>query len=117
MRGVMVDLLGKHGAHDTNVVGDAADVRKQLAYLLSRFAELLEAILRTETDERFALQLRDLLPLGERFRHLLLMHLGEFGFVVKRLQMRWAARLIEEDDPLRLGSMMQRIDYTAPAPG
>ena len=76
-------------------------------------AEFLEAVLRAEADQRLALQLRDLLALGERFRHGLAVHLGELRLVVEGLQVRRAARLIEEDDALGLGRMMQRIDRAA----
>ena len=69
VRRIVIDLLGPHRADDADVVGDAADVREELADLLAGLAELLEAVLRAEADQRLALQLRDLLALGERFRH------------------------------------------------
>ncbi len=107
---VVIDLLGTHGAHDAEVVGHAAHVRKQRAHLLAGLAELAEGVLRPEARQFAALKLRDLLTLGERFRHGLVMHGRQLRLIVEGLQMRRAARLVEEDDPLRLGRMMQRID-------
>ena len=103
VRRVVIDLLGPHRADDADVVGDAADVREQLADLLAGLAELLEAVLRAEADQLLALQLRDLLALGERLRHRLAVHLGELGLVVEGFEVRRAAGLVEEDDALGLG--------------
>jgi hypothetical protein len=89
--GVVIDLLGPHGAHDADIVGHAADVRKQRADLLAGFAELLKRMLRAETGQALALELRDLLPGGEGVRHGLAGHLGELGFVVEGFQVRGAA--------------------------
>ena len=75
------------------------------------FAELLERMLRAEAGQALALELRDLLPGGEGVRHGLAGHLGELGFVVEGFQMRGAAGLIEEDDALSLGRMMQGVDH------
>src|SRR5439155_13725549 len=69
---VMIDLLGEHRANNADLVGDTADVRKQLGNLLAGLAEFLEAVLGAEADERLPLQLGDLLSLGEGLRHLLL---------------------------------------------
>ena len=71
----------------------------------------LKAVLRAEADQRLALQLRDLLSLGEGFRHGLAVHFGELGFVVEGFQVRRAAGLVEEDDALGLGGVMQRVDH------
>ena len=71
-------------------------------HLLPRFAELLEAVLRPEAHQLPALQLRDLLPLRERLRHRLAVHLGQLRLVVERLEVRGPARLIQEDDALGL---------------
>ena len=101
--GVVIDLLGPHGADDADVVGDAADVGEQRADLLAGFAEFLERMLGAEADEALALQLGDLLPLGEGVRHGLAAQFGELGLVVEGFQVRRAAGLIEEDDALGLG--------------
>src|SRR5581483_3807225 len=111
MRGVVIDLLGPHGADDADVVRHAADVGEQAYHLLSRFAELLELVLRAEAFQLFALQLCDLLALGERFGHALAVHLRQLRLVVERLQVRGAAGLVEKDDALRLGGEVQRIYY------
>jgi len=61
-------------------------VREERAHLLAGLAELLEAVLRSETDQRAPLELRDLLALGHRLGHWLAVHLAEFRLVVERLQ-------------------------------
>ena len=63
----------------------------------------LKPMLRAEADQLLALQLRDLLALGEGFRHGLAVHLGELGLVVESFEMRRAAGLVEEDDALGFG--------------
>src|SRR6185436_19324038 len=87
----------------------------QLAHPLPGFPERLKLMLRPKADERLALQLRNLLPFGERIRHGLAMHFGEFRFVVERLNMRRPARLIEKNHALGFSRMMQRLHHAAPA--
>ena len=62
---IVIDLLGPHGAHDADIVGHAADVRKQFADFLAGLAELLESVCGPKQFSSLALQLRDLLPFGE----------------------------------------------------
>ena len=71
-----------------------ADLRKQFAHLLAGLAVLLKLVLRPEAGQRLPAKLRDLLPLGEGFRHRLAMHLGELRLVIERLQMGRPARLV-----------------------
>ena len=94
--GIVVDLLGPHRADDADLVGDAADVREQLADLLPGLAELLEAVLRPEALQLLALELGDRLALGERLGHRLAVHLGELRLVVERLEVRRPAGLIQD---------------------
>ncbi len=108
--GIVVDLLGPHGADDADVVGDAADVGEERADLLSGFAEFLEGMLGAEAGEALALQLGDLLAGGKGIGHGLAGHFGELGFVVEGFEVGGAARLIEEDDALGFGGMMERVD-------
>ena len=65
---------------------------KDLAHLLAGFAEFLKRMLRSEAVECLALQLRDRLSLGERFGHWLVVHFGQFRFVVEGFQVRWRHR-------------------------
>ena len=60
------------------------------------------------------LQLGDRLPLGERFRHRLAVHLGQRRAVVERFQMRHAAGHVQADDPLDL-LLELRLDRAGPA--
>ena len=83
---------------------------KEVADLQPVLAVLLEPVLRTETDQRLALQLRDLLAFGEALRHPFAVQLGELRLIVEGLQVRWAAGLVEKDDALGLGCVMQRIN-------
>ena len=46
----------------------------------------LKSMLRPEADQRSALELRDLLALGERLRHAFAVHGGELRLVVERLR-------------------------------
>src|SRR5438874_6348231 len=100
MGGIVVDGLRFHGANDAYVIGDRANLRKDLGDLLAVLAEFLELMLWTEAVELLPLQLRDWLPLGKGFGHRLPMHLGELGSIIKCLQMRWTARHVEIDDAL-----------------
>ena len=104
VRGIVIDLLGPHGAHDADIVGDAADVRKQLADLLAGFAELLEVVLRSEADQlRLPCSCAICWPLVNDSGMGLPFIFGELGLVVEGFQMRRAAGLIEEDDALGFG--------------
>ena len=85
--GVVVDLLGPHRSHDARLVDDAADVRKQLADDLPRFAERLEAVRRSEAGQPLSLELRDLLSSRERLGHCFARHVGKLRLVVECLEM------------------------------
>src|SRR6185369_7785116 len=76
---------------------------------------MLKIKLRPETFQLFALQLGDLLSLGQRFRHGFSGHLSKGRLVVERLEMGWATRLVQIDDPLGFSGVVKRIDYSAPA--
>ena len=65
-------------------------------------------MLRSEADQLRALKLGDRHALGERLGHRLPVHPGQCRLVVERLQVRRAAGHVEVDDPLDLGSEMQR---------
>jgi hypothetical protein len=75
----VIDLLGVHRANDAEVISHGADLREQRADFLTRPTEALKLELRSLTAEFFALQLRNLLPLGERARHRLAMHGRQLG--------------------------------------
>ncbi len=96
-----------------NLVGDRAEVGKQLANLLPRLAEPLEAELRREAIQLRPLKLGDRLALGERLRHRLAVEFGQLRLVVEGFQVRRPARLVEPDHPLCLGRKVQRIDHSA----
>ncbi len=117
VRRVVVDRLGHHGPDDADLVGDAPDVREELADLLARLAELLERVLRREALERLPLELRDRHPRRERAGHRLAVHLGELRLVVERLQVRRPAGHAEEDDPFRLRREVRRVDHPSPVIG
>ena len=85
--GVVVDLLGPHRSHDARLVDDAADVRKQLADDLPRFAERLEAVRRSQAGQPLSLELRDLLSSRERLGHCFARHARELRLVVECLEM------------------------------
>jgi hypothetical protein len=60
---------------------------KQLAYLKPRFAEPLKSMLWPKANQLLALQLGYLLSLGERLRHRLAVHLGQFRLWIERFEM------------------------------
>ena len=62
----MVDRLGDHRADDADVVGDAAEMRKENGHFLAGLAELAKAVLRRQASELFALELSDRLAARER---------------------------------------------------
>src|SRR5262249_41996680 len=97
-------------ADDAEIVGDAADLREQLADFLAGFPEFFECVLGTEAEKLRVLKLRDLLAPGERFRHRLAVHFGELWFVVEGFEVRRSAGLIEKNHALRLRGVMQGID-------
>ena len=71
----------------------------------------LNFVLRRETGEHLGpLELGDLLAFGHGLGHGLATLIAEFGLVVESLQMRGAARLVEENDALGFGRMVQGID-------
>ena len=87
VRRIVVDLLGHHRAHDADVVRDAADMRQQRRHVLSGLAVTLERMLRRQNLQLLALELGDLLSLGDRLGHGLAVELLQHRFVVEQLQM------------------------------
>ena len=119
----MIDLLGLHRAHDADVVCDAADVRQEIADRLLRLAKFAERGLRPEAQQLFALQLRDWLTFGERFRHRLAVHRGEVVSVLARaggIRIRTNARAREEGsvgELVAVESLLNRSTYYARVSG
>ena len=109
MSRVVVDGLGDQRPDDTDLVGDASDVREQFADLLPRIAELLERILRGEAFERLPLELGDWHPGRERAGHRLAVHIGQLRLVIQSLQVRRSAGHTEEDHPLGLRCHVRRV--------
>ena len=70
----------------------------------------LNFVLRSEADELAALELGDLLALGQALRHRLAVHLRQLRLVVERFQVRRAAGHRQPDDALRPGRMVERVD-------
>ena len=82
----MVDLFGVHRTDDTNIIRDLADVRKEARDFLTGLAVFFEL---DEWAARFqlsVLQLRKLLPFGERFRERLAMNAFQLGLVIEALE-------------------------------
>ena len=99
---VVVDLLGLHRADDAEVVGDRTDVREDVGELHARLAPLLEFERTAAGLEHGALELGDLLALGERFREGLSVEFLQDRLIVEELEVGRAARHAEEDDALGL---------------
>jgi hypothetical protein len=114
---IVIDLLTPHRADDAEIIGDTTNVGELLHDLLTRLAEPFELELRPIADQLLPLKLCNLLPARERFRHWLAVHLRQLWLVVEGLELRGSSGLVEEDDPFRLRSVMERIDHSAPAIG
>ena len=92
----------------------AADVRKQLADLLPGFAEFLELYAAGRSrSARLPCSCAICWPLVNDSGMALPCISASFGLVVEGFQVRRSARLIQEDDALGLGRMMQRIHHAA----
>ena len=87
------------------------------AQFLAALAAAAERMLGSQTDQLRALKLCDRHATRERLRHRLARHLGEVWLIVERLQVRRAAGHVEVDDPLDLGSVVERMNDAAPALG
>ena len=98
----MVDLFGVEGFDDADVIGDLADLRKDIADHLPAFSMTRKVVLGTEAFQlvRLALKLGNLLPLGDRLRHRLAVHLSKLRFVVERFEMRGTSGHVEPDHAL-----------------
>jgi len=114
----MVDLLGYHRADNTNLVGDAGDVRKDLANLLLRLAPLAERMLRAQATQFLgSLKLCNRLAIGQRFGDGLAVHFRQGRLVIECLQMGRTTRHGKINDAPRAGRKRWRIGDTGPALG
>ena len=66
-------------------------------------------MLRSKAVQFRTLQLRNLLPLGHRFRHWLTIEIDQFGLVVKRVQVTHAAGHVQPYHAFGLGGKVQRF--------
>src|SRR5438034_1304298 len=82
-RWVMIDLFGVHGAHDTNVVRDFCNMRKEIRDFLAGLAVLLELNERAPRFQHHVLELGQLLAFGERFGEGLIVNALEFGLEIQ----------------------------------
>jgi hypothetical protein len=87
--------------------------RPNLAELLAGLSPLFERMLWGKAVELLPLQLRDLLPFGDRFGHPLPMHFGQLWLVIECIQVAHPTRHIKPDDPLGTGSQMEWLDHPA----
>ena len=102
VRGVVVDGIRRHRADDADVVGHGTDVRQKFGELGAVLAVPGELELRSLADEFLALELGELLAVGEALRHALAVHLGESGLMVEELELRGASGHGQPDDALGL---------------
>jgi len=109
----MVNLIGVQRADDTDIIGNATDVRKESTDMLSGIAAMSELGQRTKASQLLALKLGDRLAFGKRLRHRLAVHLGQLGFKIEALQVRRSARHAKKYDSLDALWKMERLDYTA----
>lgn len=108
---VVVDGFGVKGSNDAEVVGAAGgEFWPNDADFVAGFSPFLEGMLGGEAVEFLALELRDLLALGEGGGHWLPMQGFQFGFVVKGVEMAHPTSHIEPDDAFGFGGMVERVD-------
>jgi len=108
----VIDLVGMQRPDDTNIVGDAANVRKEVADLLAGLTVTVESGKWTETDQSLALQLRNWLPLRKTVGHRLAVEFGELGFVIEALQVRGPTRHTQKNHAFDFWWDVQRIDHS-----
>ncbi len=89
---VVIDLLGLHRADDADVVGDAGDVRQQLADALARLAVAGELDLRPKQRSSLPCSWAMGWPGGVRLGHRLAVHGGELGLFVEQFRTATARR-------------------------
>ena len=101
-RGVVVDRLGVHRPHETELVDDPAGVRQEFADQRARFTARLEAILRRDHGEALlaARHPREPLAIADRIGQLAAVPRDEPRLRIEQLDLRRAARLEEVDHPL-----------------
>ena len=114
MGGVVIDGFGLQRTNDAQLVSNLRQMLEGGADFDSRIATLPEWVLRCHAGQLLALKLRDRLALGEGFGHRLTMKLCELRPMVKRFQVRGAARHIKEDDSLRFRRHVTRADQAIP---
>ena len=111
---VVVDLLRLHRPDHAELIREARDVRKQVAHLDAGFSVLLERREGPTRLEHGTLQLRELLPFGERLGKRLIVEILQHGLPIKRLELRRSARHAEKNHALRLHWEMRRLERSVP---
>src|SRR5262249_15997753 len=106
---------GVHGLDDRDLVDDLRGVRQQLAHPRSRLSVLFELEERSDAGERALARSHsgDALAAADRIGQLRPVQLFEGGLVIEGLDLRRAARLVQEDHPLHLRRVMRQSDQTA----
>ena len=113
-RRIVIDRFRVHRLDDGDVVHDLCRVRKQFADPRARLTVLRELERRLRDQQlRLPHRLRDALPLPNGIRNLCALQLHERGLVVKCLELRRTAGLMQEDDALRLRREVRQPDQSA----
>ena len=100
--GVMVDGVSGHRPDQADVAEHRADLGKQAADFGAVRPHLFKGVLRGEADQWPALQLRQLLALGQALRHRLAVELGQLRLGVEGFQLGRPTGHRHPDHPLGL---------------
>lgn len=115
MSRIVIDRFAGHGPDPADVIGDRAEVWKQLAQFHAGRAETTERELGSVAGQLLPLELRNLAARGEGFRHRLPVHLGQPGFGIEGFQMGRSAGHREPDHPPGLRDAVKGLDHARPA--
>jgi hypothetical protein len=108
-RGIVIDRIGVHRAHEGAVIDDLRQVRQQLGDVHARLPVLLKLEGRTDAKKILlpAGHRGNALPLAHAVRQVLSGHFGELRLRIEKIEMRWRTGHEEVNDPFRLGSEVQ----------
>ncbi len=102
----VIESIGVHGLHNSDVVHDFGKVRQQFRQFRAALAVLRELEFRSKQC-RARIDERGAIVLDEVRGRLFAVPLHEFRFVVEQLQVAWRTGLEEKDDPLHLRGKMR----------
>ena len=114
---VVVDLLGLHRADHAELVGLLGDLGEEIAHFDARLAVLREIREGSSRLQFGALELGELLSLGERLGKGFVVEGFQVGLPVEGFELGGASRHAEEDDALRFHREVRCLQRAVPVVG